>query len=46
MSKKLPGKMAGLKPGGGGKAKKMVAPPLKQKSSVKKEDGPKKAFPF
>jgi hypothetical protein len=39
MKKKLPGKMAGLKPGGGGKSKKMVPPPLKQKGGVKKEDG-------
>ena len=45
MRKKLPGKMAGLKPGGGGKSK-MSPPPLKQKSGIKKEDGGKKAFPF
>ena len=45
MRKKLPGKMAGLKPGGGGKSK-MTPPPLKQKSGAKKEDGGKKAFPF
>lgn len=45
MKKRPSGKMSGLRPGGGGKPKKMAPPPLKQKSGIKKEDGPK-GFPF